>query len=82
MYPNKPCQGRSSQRICDFRGFGILLNKQETINLPERKLMVFVFVGTDALLAPLRSVYTQALLATTNFCFSVEIGEKMYYNSL
>ncbi len=25
--------------------------------------MVFVFVGTDALLAPLLSVYTQALLA-------------------
>ena len=28
--------------------------------------MVFVFVGTGALLAPLLSVYTQALLATTS----------------
>jgi len=55
--------GRCSQRICDPRGIGNLPNKQKTINLPERKLMAFVFVGTGALLAPLRSVYTQALLA-------------------
>lgn len=59
--------GRRSQRICDPRGVGNLPNKQKTINLPERKLMAFVFVGTGALLASLQSVYTQALLAATIF---------------